>query len=450
MLANLILSVGSACAALAFWTHAGITRPVAYSLGLLTAARVRHNTPTGVILSRRDCARGDVVVARPMPSPVRSRTGALASLDLRSPVLANHLLRLHATLTVREMWARLRPLLRDNLKPASCCLEIGQEGDGSRHKVYRHAHPTPPPEWWRGHPAASWLEEHSGAPVCRLSDVIAPEALRHTSFYKRVMEREGWDRRLSILSWRGRTLQGALHFYNHIGGPNFTARDVRLAEGLQPHFHVALSRVLAHEASMVRAEQFAAMIEEVPFGLLLLDWDGRPLWGNSEAAHACAVWNHGERRADAQKTRRVLLVPLTLSRAVAELRQEWEQSRRDGSESTPKARIVSEYDLGLHAQIVLRVPGSNPLLRPTFQIQLDYRRPRGDRNRPVSPGTLALAARLSGRELEVAMRMREGLSNREIAAELCRSPLTIKTQLVAVYDKLGVKGRMRAVALLNR
>ncbi len=382
-----------------------------------------------------------------MASPARPRTVALATPDLGSPTLANHLLRLHATLTARDLWSRLRLLLRDSLKPASSCLEIGQEGDGSRHKVYRHAHPTAAPEWWRGHPAGPWLEQHPGALVCRLSDVIAPEQLRRTSFYERVMKREGWDRRLSILSWRGRTFQGALHFYNRIGGPDFTAAEVRLAEALQPHFHVALSRVLAHEEGVVRAEQFAAMLEQVPVGLLLLDWEMRPLWGNGEAAHGCAVWNHGERRAAALKDRHAFLVPPALSRACAELRQLWEQGQRS---SALKPRIVSDHDLGLHAQVTLREPGTSPLLRPTFQIQLDYRRPRGDRNRPVSPGTVALVARLSGRELEVAMRMREGLSTGEIAAELRRSPLTIKTQLAAIYGKLDVKGRARAVALLNR
>ena len=48
------------------------------------------------------------------------------------------------------------------------------------------------------------------------------------------------------------------------------------------------------------------------------------------------------------------------------------------------------------------------------------------------------------------MRVREGLRTTEIAAELRRSPLTIKTQLAAVFAKLGVRGRTRVAALLNR
>jgi DNA-binding CsgD family transcriptional regulator len=63
---------------------------------------------------------------------------------------------------------------------------------------------------------------------------------------------------------------------------------------------------------------------------------------------------------------------------------------------------------------------------------------------------VALLARLTEREREVAMRVREGLRTAEIAAELRRSPLTIKTQLAAIFAKLNVRGRTRVAALLNR
>ncbi len=54
MLVNLLLSAGSAFAALAFWTHAGITRSVAYALGLLSLWQLRcamgRRSPLPVIL----------------------------------------------------------------------------------------------------------------------------------------------------------------------------------------------------------------------------------------------------------------------------------------------------------------------------------------------------------------------------------------------------------------
>jgi len=62
------------------------------------------------------------------------------------------------------------------------------------------------------------------------------------------------------------------------------------------------------------------------------------------------------------------------------------------------------------------------------------------------PGGEALVEPLSERELEVLRLAAEGLSNREIAARLIVTVGTVKTHLHNVYGKLGVEGRMQAVA----
>lgn len=194
------------------------------------------------------------------------------------------------------------------------------------------------------------------------------------------------------------------------------------------------------DAPTPQLDHVLAMLEDVPVGLLLLDGACHPLWFNNEAARACAVWNHGERHAAALRARPSFRVPEPLVTACKELH----------ADPTPTAptKVVSDNTRGLHARIKLHsAPGASA---PAFHIQLDYRRPRGDRHRPLSPGAVALLARLTEREREVAMRVREGLSNAEVAAELRRSPLTIKTQLAAIFGKLNVRGRTRVAALLNR
>ena len=188
---------------------------------------------------------------------------------------------------------------------------------------------------------------------------------------------------------------------------------------------------------------YAAMMEEVPVGLLLLDWELAPLWFNAEAARACAVWNHGERRAAALRARSAFRLPTPLAEACSALRANWPDGPGAG-----QPQVVSDLPRGLHARIKIHpLAAGQP---PAFHVQLDYRRPRGDRDRQLSPGAVALLARLTEREREVAMRVREGLRTAEIAAELRRSPLTIKTQLAAIFGKLGVRGRTRVAALLNR
>jgi DNA-binding NarL/FixJ family response regulator len=121
----------------------------------------------------------------------------------------------------------------------------------------------------------------------------------------------------------------------------------------------------------------------------------------------------------------------------------------EGGAGAPEPRILDDAERGLHAVIRLQHrPGrSGP---PACFLQLDYRRPRGDRDRPISPGALALLSRLTFREREVALRVRDGLTTEEIAKELRRSKLTIKTQLAGIFRKLGVANRSRVTAMLNR
>jgi DNA-binding NarL/FixJ family response regulator len=53
---------------------------------------------------------------------------------------------------------------------------------------------------------------------------------------------------------------------------------------------------------------------------------------------------------------------------------------------------------------------------------------------------------LTPRELEVLQLVAGGSSNREIGQELMLSEATVKSHLVHIYDKLGVRSRTSAVA----
>lgn len=56
------------------------------------------------------------------------------------------------------------------------------------------------------------------------------------------------------------------------------------------------------------------------------------------------------------------------------------------------------------------------------------------------------SSRLTPRELEVLAAVARGLSNREVARVLFLSEATVKSHLVQVFDKLGVRSRTAAVA----
>ncbi len=187
------------------------------------------------------------------------------------------------------------------------------------------------------------------------------------------------------------------------------------------------------------------VLDDIPVGLLVLSAHGRPLWFNREAEVVCAVWNGMPLRKDALPLKRDdFTVPPGLWTECATL-----LAADNPKGPVPEPRIVDDPARGLHAVIRLqRRPGrSGP---PACFVQLDYRRPRGDRERPLSAGALALMSRLTFREREVALRVRDGLTTEEISKELRRSKLTIKTQLAGIFRKLAVSNRSRVTALLNR
>lgn len=57
--------------------------------------------------------------------------------------------------------------------------------------------------------------------------------------------------------------------------------------------------------------------------------------------------------------------------------------------------------------------------------------------------------KLSPAEAEVVAELALGLSNKEIARKLGKSPATVKNQLVGVYRKLGVRSRIRLMVLFG-
>ena len=67
----------------------------------------------------------------------------------------------------------------------------------------------------------------------------------------------------------------------------------------------------------------------------------------------------------------------------------------------------------------------------------------------VSPEKLNQLRDLTPREREIALLVCEGCSNAEVAKRLSKSVLTIKTQLNAVFRKLGVASRAKLMALLR-
>ena len=68
----------------------------------------------------------------------------------------------------------------------------------------------------------------------------------------------------------------------------------------------------------------------------------------------------------------------------------------------------------------------------------------------ASPRVCSLTDGLTERELEVLRLVAEGMTNRQIAAQLIVSPLTVKTHVQSILDKLNVSDRTQAAVYAVR
>jgi DNA-binding CsgD family transcriptional regulator/ArsR family metal-binding transcriptional regulator len=104
-------------------------------------------------------------------------------------------------------------------------------------------------------------------------------------------------------------------------------------------------------------------------------------------------------------------------------------------------------------QAVYPVYGRDGELNATVTIDMDFKKPVPDPNRPPNREMSeadSLPTPLTGREEEVLGLMAQGATNREIALHLRISPHTVKSHVIHIFNKLGVNDRTQAAVQATR
>lgn len=128
---------------------------------------------------------------------------------------------------------------------------------------------------------------------------------------------------------------------------------------------------------------------------------------------------------------------------------------RSGMGNPPQVLVVTNYDTDADILGAIEAGAVGYLLKdaPPEEL-LAAVRSAAEGNETLSPvvreklATREKAPRssLTPRELQVLQLVAEGSSNREIGQQLMLSEATVKSHLVHIYDKLGVRSRTSAVA----
>jgi DNA-binding CsgD family transcriptional regulator len=193
------------------------------------------------------------VAAGALRARVWSTRAASPSLD--DPRFESLLLRLHASIDIREFWGALSSIL-DELVPHDACVayldyvDYAQTWDASRILSTPNARRSR--EWLERRREVNMMPSFAlsnpGLKLYRLSQVVPdPRQLRESEFFQRYMAAEGWYYSASLLFWDADRLASEIVIRRTAEQGDFTAREMALLQRLHPHMETTLQRLSAVE-----------------------------------------------------------------------------------------------------------------------------------------------------------------------------------------------------------
>ena len=166
-----------------------------------------------------------------------------AAPSLDNPRFESLLLRLHASIDIREFWSALLSMLEEFVPHDACVayldyVDFAKTWHASRILATPNARRSR--EWLQRRREASMMPafalSNPGIKLYRLSEVV-PDALRlrESEFFRRFMAAEGWHYSASSLFWDADRLASEIVIRRTPEQGDFTAREMALLERVHPH-----------------------------------------------------------------------------------------------------------------------------------------------------------------------------------------------------------------------
>jgi DNA-binding CsgD family transcriptional regulator len=321
--------------------------------------------------------------------------------------------------------------------------------------IFEHPNHKRTPDYWEGrrrhHLTAAYLSSHAGIKYYRMGDVVPLAKIRASEFYRRFMQPEGWEYAVTVAFWERDILRATIALYRTAdqGDATFAEQDA-LSE-----LHAALQGTLFRILDQLQEQAMHLCIEDIvqglPAGLIILDWELRPVFVNQEGYNLALAWNKGVEAAKVFNAKSCFAVPPGLRRLCETLRTDWLEHLVPGrrpAELLSKRLNHPEFP-SLRAVVSTQNVHTVSPTRPCFVIRLSGLSVQSKLSFRPNERQFDLLSLMTNAEREVALLVTEGLRNDEIAKRLNKQTSTIKYQLRSVYDKLEARGRTHLASLLR-
>jgi DNA-binding CsgD family transcriptional regulator len=291
------------------------------------------------------------------------------------------------------------------------------------------------------HPGLTWLREHPGARIVRVSEVMPVPELKLTKYFQKVMMVEGWLHSVGLFFWIGYELIAMVGVNRTEAEGDFDDDEIAWCESVYADIEVAMKRVAAAEAERMVRFSLTELLFNVREAQLILDWDLRAQHCSDAARTLLARYWSVSISEDEP-----MACPQELSDACATLKLRVIgalQTNRPLPTPEPIS-LVANGNRRVTVRIELLRLSAEPLAWPMFAIRFM----ENDSHENSLPASTLNA--LTATELHLAMLVAYGHSNKELARILGKSALTVRNQLSSVFEKLAVRNRVELVAAIAR
>jgi DNA-binding CsgD family transcriptional regulator len=364
------------------------------------------------------------------------------------------LLDLHAAQGFKEFWRSARRLLQSVLPTASVWFAPAPDWTPPSATFWAEMALETDSQFQRFqecHPLKAFLLANPQKNLATLSDVMTHAQLLRSRFYREFLapRRERFSAVLAF--WHRNSLRALIGLNRLQNDRNFSRAELRTLKALHWHFSLALKTVRKLQRERSARGVLELVLEPLPLPIVALDWELDVLYHNRAANESAQLWTRGQAAAGCLKPTSRFEMPADVAAFCSERKAAWRRSDTRGGESSGRTNgaIAHRTLPGFQASVrVVHLDAARlgmPLLVVLFE------NPDGVLTHLPRMGTREFSqfARLSVREREVAALVCKGESNKEIAAHLGKSVLTVKAQLQSIYGKLGKMGRGKLISLLH-
>lgn len=339
--------------------------------------------------------------------------------------------------SVHELQTRTLALLEPRFQADACCFAVnrGRRWDPDYERTASRGLDA---SIWRryrsygdANPFEHWLTRNACDPrvqVVTTDRIIPLHRYVRSDFYKSVMRPRSLHYTLGMTLLAGGRPLGAIALLRSQRARPFSEGEVDMAQVLVRILAAVLDGKLARETDRVQESIIAALEQVHPHGLALVDHRLQLRYANDAACRMVPAFGAGRVPAELQRPCRVLL-------------------RRRYQRSGEETRIALDTVNGdcrhpLQACLSLRTDAGDEEPWLLLRIAASGR---------IPPKPEAVRAhQLTVRESQVAALLGQGMRNAEIGTRLGITVRTVENHLRAVYRKLGVGNRTRAIYALSQ